>query len=148
SRGIRTGRITGHGPPHGGLEQCLDSGRWRQCSLVVKGRTSMGRVAPLSTWLILTWSAFPIHAAELAWITAAPDQRGFIGTDGKPFAPLGFNYDHDEKGRLLDDYWDGEWPKVERDFGAMRDLGANVVRIHLQFAKFMRDRGTPNANAL
>ncbi len=62
--------------------------------------------------------------------------------------PWGFNYDHDEKGRLIEDYWEAEWKKVEADFGEMRDLGANVVRIHLQFGKFMNDRRAPNEKAL
>ena len=30
-----------------------------------------------------------------------------------PFVPWGFNYDHDETGRLIEDYWDDEWAKVE-----------------------------------
>ena len=46
---------------------------------------------------------------------------------------------HDEKGRLIEDYWEAEWPKVETDFRAMRRMGANVVRVHLQLGKFMTD---------
>jgi len=42
------------------------------------------------------------------------------------------SYDHDETGRLIEDYWNDEWPKVEKDFRERRRLGANVVRIHLQ----------------
>ena len=38
--------------------------------------------------------------------------------DGKlSLTPWGFNYDHDEAGRLIEDYWDAEWAKVEEDFG-------------------------------
>ncbi|MCB1614969.1 MAG: hypothetical protein KDI30_03045, partial [Pseudomonadales bacterium] len=54
------------------------------------------------------------------------------------FVPLGFNYDHDEHYRLIEDYWDEEWHKVENDFLAMKALGANVVRIHLQVGKFLQ----------
>jgi cellulase (glycosyl hydrolase family 5) len=92
--------------------------------------------------------AAPVQAADPPWVKVAPDQRGFVLNDGKSFSPLGFNYDHDEKGRLLEDYWDAEWPKVEKAFRDMHDLGANVVRIHLQFGKFMQTRDTPNAAAL
>ena len=60
----------------------------------------------------------------------------------------GFNYDHDEEGRLLEDYWDDEWAKVEKDFREMKGLGANVVRIHLQFGRFMEKPDTPNEAAL
>jgi hypothetical protein len=60
------------------------------------------------------------------------------------FVAWGFNYDHDEKGRLLEDYWTAEWPKVEEDFHEMKELGANVVRVHLQVGKFMRQPDAPN----
>jgi len=63
---------------------------------------------------------------------------------GAPFVPWGFNYDHDEKGRLLEDYWEAEWPKVEADFAEMKRLGANVVRIHLQLPKFLDGPGERN----
>ena len=88
-------------------------------------------------------------AAPLERVEVAKDQNGFVlAPSGKPFVPWGFNYDHDEPGRLLEDYWDKEWAKVEEDFGEMRDLGANVVRIHLQFGRFMRTADEPNAEAL
>jgi hypothetical protein len=82
--------------------------------------------------------------AEMPWVRVADDKRGFVLSDsGKPFVPWGFNYDHDENGRLLEDYWDKEWSKVEEDFQEMKQLGANVVRIHLQFAKFMTNPRRP-----
>jgi hypothetical protein len=90
----------------------------------------------------------PACAEDLPHIKVSQDRHGFVFENGKPFIPWGFNYDHDETGRLLEDYWDKEWPKVEKDFAAMHGLGANVVRIHLQFAKFMADRDAPNGKAL
>jgi hypothetical protein len=50
------------------------------------------------------------------------------GSIRSAFVPWGFNYDHDEKGRLIEDYWEKEWQKVEADFAQMKKLGANVVR--------------------
>lgn len=50
----------------------------------------------------------------------------------------GLNYDHDRSGRLLEDYWVEEWATVVEDFDEMKDLGADLVRIHLQLAAFMR----------
>src|SRR4029079_15502619 len=35
-------------------------------------------------------------------------------------------------------YWVAEWETVEQDFREIKELGANVVRIHLQFGKFMK----------
>ena len=58
------------------------------------------------------------------------------GGSRREFRPWGFNYDHDTQGRLLEDYWHDEWPLVERDFARMRHLGANLVRVHLQFGRF------------
>ncbi len=79
-----------------------------------------------------------VAVGEMPWVRVADDKHGFVLSDSaKPFVPWGFNYDHDENGRLLEDYWDKEWPKVEEDFREMKQLGANVVRIHLQIAKFM-----------
>lgn len=82
-------------------------------------------------------------------IRVSEDNRTFVfdRTD-ITFTPWGFNYDHDEQGRLLEDYWQAEWPKVEEDFREMKQLGANVVRIHLQVGKFMSEPNKPNDVAL
>jgi len=87
-------------------------------------------------------------APPMKFVRVAEDKRDFVLEDGRPFVAWGFNYDHDEKGRLLEDYWETEWPKVQEDFQEMKDLGANVVRIHLQLGKFMRLPEEPNEAAL
>jgi hypothetical protein len=85
----------------------------------------------------------------MPWITVNPNGSGFTLSPGDTaFIPWGFNYSRDERYRLLEDYWnttgpDG-WAKVERDFREMKLLGANVVRINLQFARFMEAPGRPN----
>src|SRR5207245_2527202 len=58
------------------------------------------------------------------------------------------NYDHDEKGDLIEDYWEKDWDRLAEDFREMKELGANVVRVHLQFGKFMDAAGRANDNAL
>ena len=61
--------------------------------------------------------------AGMEWAVVAKDRKGFVLTpSGSPFVPWGLNYDHDTEGRLLEDYWDDQWPKVERDFRAMKRL--------------------------
>ncbi len=82
-------------------------------------------------------------------VRLSDDGRGFVleGT-GRAFVPWGFNYDHDGRGRLIEDYWDTEWERVEADFREMRGLGANVVRVHLQVGRFMDGPGRPNPAAL
>jgi hypothetical protein len=90
----------------------------------------------------------PLPAA-MERIAVSPDRRGFVAQpSGRAFVPWGFNYDHDEAGRLIEDYWDAGWPKVEEDFHEMKQLGANVVRVHLQFGKFMISPAQPDTNAL
>jgi hypothetical protein len=78
------------------------------------------------------------EARALEAVRVAGDGRSFVlEPSGQPFVPWGFNYDHDEDDRLIEDYWHAEWPKVVEDFREMKALGANVVRIHLQLGRFL-----------
>jgi len=91
----------------------------------------------------------PLSSEQMETIQVSADGRGFVcAPSGRPFTPWGFNYDHDERSRLLEDYWDTEWRKIEADFDEMRVLGANVVRIHLQVGRFMRSSEAADAGAL
>ena len=100
-------------------------------------------------WLGLAWCSCPVFSADLPWIRVSDDKTGFVAAEsGKRFVPWGVNYDHDDKGRLLEDYWQSEWPLVERHFTAIKELKANVVRIHLQFGKFMDGPTTANRKSL
>jgi beta-glucanase (GH16 family) len=82
---------------------------------------------------------------KLEIIRPSEDGTGFICAEsGAKFIAWGFNYDHDDSGRLIEDYWHEEWPTVVEDFKEMKALGANVVRIHLQIAKFMNQPEEPN----
>jgi len=85
-------------------------------------------------------------AADLQWVRVADDS--FMQESGQKFIPWGFNYDHDAAGRLIEDYWDDEWATVEEDFQEMKQLGANVVRIHLQVGKFLEAADKPNGHSL
>ncbi len=81
-------------------------------------------------------------------ITLSADHSHFVraGTTDR-FVVWGFNYDHDDSGRLLEDYWANEWPTVMDDFREMKELGANVVRVHLQLARFLKSADqTDDAN--
>jgi hypothetical protein len=67
---------------------------------------------------------------------------------GRRLVVWGFNYDHDTRGRFLEDYWETEWTLVEKHFRTMKQLGANVVRIHLQVGKFLNGPREVNPQAL
>ncbi|MBI1368408.1 MAG: cellulase family glycosylhydrolase [Planctomycetes bacterium] len=87
--------------------------------------------------------------ASMGRIVVSPDARGFVKSpSGETFTPWGFNYDHDRNGRLIEDYWENEWATIEADFAEMKALGANVVRVHLQFGKFMEAPDRPNTALL
>jgi len=128
-----------------------------RASVLALDRDLCRRVSPIirSWWLLLviyTVSMTDLRGAtvsDMGFIQLSDDQSRFVkASDATAFTPWGFNYDHDEDGRLLEDYWKEEWPKVRDDFQEMKELGANVVRIHLQFGKFMTEDGKANVSEL
>ncbi len=74
---------------------------------------------------------------SMSRIQADGDHFVVAGSD-RVFRPWGVNYDHDRHGRLLEDYWVDDWETVESDFQEMKDLGFNVLRIHLQTVQFLK----------
>jgi len=89
----------------------------------------------------------PASEKGMERIGISSDGQGFVLLpSGRAFHPWGNNYGN--HGRLIEDYWATEWPTVERDFKEMKRMGANVVRVHLQFGKFMRSPTEPNRESL
>jgi len=89
------------------------------------------------------------RSTQLEFVRVSEDDTSFVFEhSGRKFVPWGFNYDHDGPGRLIEDYWDDEWPMIVEDFQEMKELGAKVVRIHLQFGKFMNSPDEPNQHSL
>ena len=43
-------------------------------------------------------------------IHVSEDKLHFVDSNGKTFRVWGVNYDHDESGLLLEDYWASDWP--------------------------------------
>ena len=104
----------------------------------------MDRFLPLCVISILA-ATQPVTAQSLPWIRVSADGSHFVEENStRTFHPVGFNYDHDADGRLIEDYWHTDWERVEDDFRDMQKLGANTVRIHLQFGKFMKSPTEPN----
>ena len=117
------------------------------CALCVSCLTGTHRAPPFI--FLLAAGTAAADPPKLEVVRVSKDGTGFVlEPSGKKFTPWGFNYDHDAKGRLIEDYWDDEWETVKTHFGQMRQLGANVVRVHLQFGKFMAAADRPNAKAL
>jgi glutamate racemase len=108
----------------------------------------MDRLLPFCVIAILVVTQ-PVSAQSLPWIRVSAEGSHFVEENTtRTFHPVGFNYDHDADGRLIEDYWHTEWERVEDDFRDMQKLGANTVRIHLQFGKFMKSPTEPNHEEL
>ena len=87
-------------------------------------------------------AVIPAPGRPLAWIHTSADKTHFVGDGtGQRFVPWGFNYDHDDAGLILEDYWAGNWAKVTNDFREMKTLGANVVRVSPQLSCLMKSPG-------
>ncbi len=85
----------------------------------------------------------------MEWLEVAPGGKSFrLAASGKKFIPWGFNYDRDYKMNLLEEYWVKDWNAVVRHFRLMKSLGANAIRLYLQFAPFMKSPTTPNRKSL
>ena len=92
----------------------------------------------ISAFLLVFILAFPAAGAQsgMSRVQLAADGEGFqLSGSKQPFIPWGFNYSTSR--RLIEDIWLDQWPIVERDFAEMKRLGANVVRVHFQFSRFM-----------
>ena len=102
-------------------------------------------------WNVIAWALLlsgAAYADQLEQIRVSDDGTYFVNSEsGKRFVVWGVNYDHDTGGRLLDEYWVDEWDTVVEDFQEIKELGANCVRIHLQFGKFMDAADKPNQGA-
>jgi hypothetical protein len=48
----------------------------------------------------------------------------------------------------MEDFWDDDWPTFADDFRELKAMGANLVRVHLQFGKFMTSPDQPKPRAL
>jgi len=103
----------------------------------------------MTTFAILLALCATAPAGPLPWVTLSDSGDTFVvQPDGAEFKPWGVNYDHDDGGRLLDEYWQKDWQTVVEDFHEIKALGANCVRIHLQLGMFMQSPTKVNPSAV
>lgn len=106
------------------------------------------RLAPILV-LLAGCSAAPGPRPRAERIGVAADGRGFVlRTSAKPWVPWGVNYDRDASQHLLEEYWDLEWDRVAEDFRQIQRLGCTVVRVHLQFGRFMKSPELANPDSI
>ena len=97
--------------------------------------------------LLFAWFASFVLGLAMEPIALSKDGKSFVFAEsGKPFRPWGVNYGN--AGRLMEDFWDKEWSTIEGDFAEIKAMGGNVVRVHLQFGKFMKAADRSNESTL
>jgi len=91
-----------------------------------------------------------IDTPALTKVTGYDENNVFTNANGDVFFPWGYNYTNPQIIGLIEDTWDQEstWDIIAEDFAEMRSYSANIVRIHLQYNKFMIDADTPDLVAL
>ena len=91
----------------------------------------------------------PVSAETMPRIRVSENGEYFVrGDSDERFVVWGVNYDHNQAGELLDEYWIERWDEVVDDFTEIKQLGANCVRVHLQLGKFLDAPSQPNQAAL
>jgi hypothetical protein len=100
----------------------------------------------ISVALALSATAGALQAA-MERIVVAPEGRGFdTALSRRRFVAWGMNYGN--AGRLMEDFWDKDWGTLAADLRELKEMGANVVRVHLQFGRFMAAQDQANPEAL
>ncbi len=93
-----------------------------------------------------------LAALAITAVAADPQPRITLSRDGKTFIlqntttkflPLGHNYGNAH--RLMEDFWETDFKTIEDDFAELKALGTNVIRVHLQFGKFIPEPQKPDA---
>jgi hypothetical protein len=129
-----------------GMQQLSDTRRGQFAVLGFAGNSAPDHVDHLHG-LADFWQM--VDPGLMERVRVSDDGQQFVrGTRNAPFRIWGVNYDHDTDGRLIEDYWFDQWQTVVADFDEIKQLGANCVRIHLQFGKFMEAPNQPNLAAL
>lgn len=108
---------------------------------------SITRASWLTGFLIASFGGEAVgdDRPKLPRIQVTKDGKGFVAA-GKPFKPWGHNYGN--AGRLMEDFWEADWQTLADDFKELKAIGTNVVRVHLQYGKFMDAVDKPNAKSM
>jgi len=94
---------------------------------------------------VVLWVPAVCVAQAMQRVRVASDHKGFVlSPSGDRFTPWGHNY----AAQGLEDPAERSWEKIESDLVDLRNMRANVIRIHLQFPQFMDGPEQPNAKAM
>ncbi len=80
-------------------------------------------------------------ATALPKIRVAPDGRGFVTSDGRPFVPFGVTYFRPGTGWAPQVWKQFDAEATRQDFAQLRKLGGNCVRVFLSLGSFYPEPG-------
>lgn len=110
----------------------------------------MGRItaAGLGAVALGLLAAAPLRAAPLPAIRLAPDGRGFVKADGRPYVPWGVNYYRPGTGWAPQLWKKFDAAATRKDFARMKAHGVNCVRVFLTYGSFYWEKGQLSAAGL
>jgi len=86
--------------------------------------------------------------APLPRVRVAADGRGFVTSEGRPFAPFGVNYYRPGTGWAPQVWKKYDAAAARRDLRLLRSMGGNCVRVFLSFGSFYSKPGALDAEGL
>src|ERR1043166_1227697 len=102
----------------------------------------------LSLLLLVTNAAGVGAASDLPRIRIAKDGRTFADENGTPFVPIGVNYFRPGTGWAPQIWKTFDADATRKDFGRMKELGVNCVRVFLTYHSFHSDPGVLKAEGI
>lgn len=129
-----------------GSRHSIKSGRSSQPLLRRRGITLLAISVGLVASALATVSA--ATTPELPRIQIAPDARGFVTSDGRPFIPFGVNYYRPGTGWAPQVWKQFDAAATRADFQRMKAAGVNCVRVFLSFGSFYSTPGQLDAAGL
>jgi endo-1,4-beta-mannosidase len=102
----------------------------------------------LSLLLLVTNAAGVGAASDLPRIRIAKDGRTFADENGTPFVPIGVNYYRPGTGWAPQIWKTFDADATRKDFGRMKELGVNCVRVFLTYHSFHSDPGVLKAEGI
>lgn len=107
-------------------------------------------VTAVALGLAVLFSPSLAGAAEpaLPRIRVAPDGRGFLTAEGRPFVPFGINYYRPGTGWAPQVWRQFDPEATRRDFVRLRELGGNCVRVFLTYGSLYSQPGVLDEDGL
>lgn len=90
----------------------------------------------------------PVITSRLSKIRIAPDGKGFVDAQNKPFLPFGVNYFRPRTGWAPQVWKQFDAEAVRKDFALLKTYGVNCVRVFLSYGSFYEKPGVLSPDGL